>query len=72
MSFTQALIYNSSTLCVIFIVHIQLWGHIILQQNLSKNYRFEKADTLYEHFNKFINTMKKEREQEETRKTIHG
>ena len=39
----------------------------ILQQNLSKCYRFEKADTLCEHFNKFINTMKKEREQEEAK-----
>ena len=37
----------------------------ILQQNLSKYYRFERADTLCEHFNKFINTLKKEREQKE-------
>ena len=37
----------------------------ILQQNLSKYYRFERADTLCEHFNKFINTFKKEREQKE-------
>ena len=35
----------------------------ILQQNLSKYYRFERADTLCEYFNKFINTLKKEREQ---------
>ena len=33
----------------------------ILQQNLSKYYRFEKADTLCEHFSKFINTLMKER-----------
>ena len=33
----------------------------ILHQNLSKYYRFEKADTICEHFNKFINTLKKER-----------
>ena len=39
-----------------------------LQQNLSKYYRFEKADTLCEHFNEFINTLKKEKEQEETKK----
>ena len=39
----------------------------ILQQNFSKYYRFEKADILYEHFKKFINTMKKEREQEEVK-----
>ena len=28
-------------------------------------YRFERADTLCEYFNKFINTLKKEREQKE-------
>ena len=38
----------------------------ILQQNLSKYYRFERADRLCEHFNKFINTLKNERE------VIHG
>ena len=30
----------------------------LLQQNYSKYYRFERADTLCEHFNKFINTLK--------------
>ena len=35
----------------------------ILQQNLSKYYKFERTDTLCKHFNKFINTLKKEREQ---------
>ena len=34
----------------------------ILQQNLSKYYRFERAETLCEYFNKFINTLKKDRE----------
>ena len=38
-----------------------------LQQNLSKYYRFEKADTLCEQFNKFINMLKKERQQEESK-----
>ena len=33
----------------------------IVQQNLSKYYKFEKADTLCKHFNKFINTLNKER-----------
>ena len=33
----------------------------ILQQNLSKYYRFERAGTLYEYFNKFVNRLKKER-----------
>ena len=36
----------------------------ILQQNLSKYYRFELADTICEHFNKFINTLKQERKDE--------
>ena len=36
----------------------------ILQQNLSKYYRFEKAEKLCEYFNKFVNTLKREREQE--------
>ena len=32
----------------------------ILQQNLSKYYRFKGADMACEYFNKFINTLKKE------------
>ena len=40
----------------------------ILQKHLSKYYRFEKADTLCEYFNQFINALKQEREQEETKK----
>ena len=35
----------------------------ILQQNLSRYYRFEKAEKLCEYFNKFVNTLRKEREQ---------
>ena len=35
----------------------------ILQQNLSRCYRFEKAEKLCEYFNEFVNTLKKEREQ---------
>ena len=41
----------------------------ILQQNLSKYYKFERADILCEHFNKFINTLKKEREQKELKES---
>ena len=37
----------------------------ILQLNLSKYYKFERADTLCKHFNKFTNTLKREREQKE-------
>ena len=39
----------------------------ILQQNLSRYYRFEKAEKLCEYFNKFVNTLKKEREQKSPR-----
>ena len=35
----------------------------ILQQNLSRYYRFKKAEKLCEYFNKFVNTLQKEREQ---------
>ena len=35
----------------------------ILQQNLSKYYKFEEAGKLCEYFNKFVNTLKKDREQ---------
>ena len=35
----------------------------ILQQNLSRYYRFEKAENLCEYFNRFVNTLRKEREQ---------
>ena len=36
----------------------------ILQQIFSRYYRFEKAEKLCEYFNRFVNTLKKEREQE--------
>ena len=35
----------------------------ILQQNLSKFYKFEEAGKLCEYFNKFVTTLKKDREQ---------
>ena len=35
----------------------------ILQQNLSRYHRFEKVEKLCEYFNKFVNMLKKEREQ---------
>ena len=34
----------------------------ILQQNLSKYYKFEKAKKLCEYFNKFVNMLKEESE----------
>ena len=44
----------------------------ILQQNLSRYYRFEKAEKLCEYFNKFVNTLKKEREQKHWQTNTHG
>ena len=41
----------------------------ILQLNLSKYYRFERAEALCEYFNKFINTLKKDREQVEQKES---
>ena len=35
----------------------------ILHQNLCRCYRFESADILCEQFNKFVNTLKKEKEE---------
>ena len=35
----------------------------ILHQNVSRYYRFEKAEKLCEYFNRFVNTLKKRREQ---------
>ena len=35
----------------------------VLQQSLSKYFRFETADILCEQFNKFVNTLKSEKEE---------
>ena len=68
-------IVNNGTKIIIFrpeemigIVDLKSLGYYkikqgILQQNLSKCYRFERAETLCVYFNKFINTLKKDREQ---------
>ena len=37
--------------------------HGILHQNLSRYYRFEEASKLCEYFNRFVDTLKKDREQ---------
>ena len=63
---TETLIFKPED--VLGIVNLRLVGYYkikqgMLQQNLSKYYRFERADTLCEYFNKFINTLKKQREQ---------
>ena len=49
-----------------FLGYYKIKEHI-LQQNLNKYYRSEKADTLCEQFNSFINTLKKQRQQEDTK-----
>ena len=70
-------IVNKGTKTIIFkpeqmigIVDLRSLGYYkikqgILQQNLSKYYRFERAETLCVYFNKFMNTLKKDREQVE-------
>ena len=70
-------IVNNGTDTIIFkpeemigIVDLRLLGCYkikqgILQQNLSKYYTFERAEIVCEYFNKFINMLKKEREQTE-------
>ena len=42
----------------------------ILQQKISKYYRFKKADIICKQFNKFINTLKKDKKRQ--KKNIHG
>ena len=44
----------------------------ILQQNLSQYYRFEEAGKLCEYFNKFMDTLKKDREQTTSVDKFHG
>ena len=43
----------------------------ILQLNLSKYYSFKSADNLCEQFNRFIDTLRKQRK-EEMQENIHG
>ena len=52
---------------MIGIIDLRLLGYYkirqgVLQQNLSRYKRFEKAEKLCKYFNKFVNTLKKERE----------
>ena len=53
---------------MIGIIDLRLLGyykikHGILQQNLSRYYKFERAEKLVIIFDKFVNTLKREREQ---------
>ena len=60
---------------MIGLVHLRLIGYYkikqgILQQNLSKYYRFERADTLCEYFNKFVNTLKRKENRKKNRREL--
>ena len=44
----------------------------ILQQNLSRYYRIARAEKFCEYFNKFMNALKKEKEQELPEDSAHG
>ena len=53
---------------MIGIVDIRCLGYykikqVILQQNLSRYYRFEEAGKVCKYFNRFVDTLKKDREQ---------
>ena len=77
-------IVNNSTETIIFkpeemigIVDVRSLGYHkikqgILQQNLSKYYRFGRADTLCEYFNKFVNMMKRKENKRTRRKLPNG
>ena len=63
---TETMIFKSEEM--IGIIDLRSLGYYkikqgILQQNLSRYYKFERIEKLYEYFNKFVNTLKKEREQ---------
>ena len=63
---TETMIFRPEEM--IGIVDLRLLGYYkikqgILQQNISRYYKFERAEKLCEYFNKFVNTLKKEREQ---------
>ena len=54
---------------ILGILDLRLMGYYkmkqgTLQQNLSKYYKFKSADTICEYFNRFINTLKRERKEE--------
>ena len=70
-------IVNNATETIIFkpeemlgIVDLRSLGYYkikqgMLQQNLSKYYRFERAEALCEYFNNIVNTLKKERQEKD-------
>ena len=44
----------------------------MLQQNLSKQYHFESANTVWDQFNRLINTLKKKKRREKAMINILG
>ena len=69
---TETIIFNLEEM--IGIVDLRLLGYYkikqgILQQKVSKYYKFERVETLCEFFNTFFNTLKKEREQTELKES---
>ena len=62
---------------ILGIVDLRLLGYYkikqgILKQNLSEYYRFERADTLCEYFNKCVNTLKEKENRKNWKRIIHG
>ena len=62
---SETMIFRSEEM--LGIVDLRLLGYYkikqgILQQNLSKYVRFERAEKFCKYFNNFVNTLKKERE----------
>ena len=62
---TDTLIFKPAEM--IGIIDLRLLGYCknrrgLLQQNLSRYYRFDKAEKLWKYFSNFVNTLKKERE----------
>ena len=60
---TEIMIFKTEEM--IGVIDLRLLGYYkirqgILQQNLSRYYKFERAEKLCKYFNKFVNTLKKE------------
>ena len=62
----NTVIFDSKEMLAILDLRLMRYYKIkqgVLQQNLSKYYRFESANILCGQFNKFVNTLKKEKEE---------
>ena len=68
ISILNYLIFSSNPHYTTGVIDLRSLGYYktkqgILQQNLTRYYKFEKAEKHWEYFNKFVNMLKKEREQ---------